>query len=549
MHHLRNVSLVIVVCVIVPQFSSAQWSPTGLAICDTSANPVSGGFMSPQICSDDNGGAYVCWMDRRNGQVDIYAQHVANDGTLLWQKNGIPIVDNVIAQRFPQMVSDGGGGAYIAWEDDQADYTYVFAQRINAEGQKLWQSNGIKAAETGGLFISLDRDSHNGLLLGWSTTYSVFVQRLDSMGNRVWADSGTQITNRLGTVYPGALRVKSDSHGGMFVCWSEGIDYEQMELYVQRVDSSGVIAFQADGLPLTNNGTQNSNIHLISDKAGNLIVQWGSAPPVPLDTGRTFIQRIDLQGVTTWGPTGIMLLETGGSGSGKRNTNDGHGGAFIGYKNHIQHVDSAGNFLWPGSGADFTPLKIHFNESEQILNGEDGIWNIWTQYTGDDDVYAQYINRDGIAKWGADGRNVCGVVSLQDWQRGTYTGNGTAIIVWMDTRDSRSAVYAAKLDTGGIVTSVGGDETQMPQSFQLEQNYPNPFNPSTIIRYSLSRGSFVSLKVLDILGRELRTLVNEEQSTGGHELQFNAEGLSSGMYFYRLRAGNQTLTKKMLLVQ
>ena len=119
----------------------------------------------------------------------------------------------------------------------------------------------------------------------------------------------------------------------------------------------------------------------------------------------------------------------------------------------------------------------------------------------------------------------------------------------MDTRDSRSAVYAAKLDTGGIVTSVGGDETQMPQSFQLEQNYPNPFNPSTIIRYSLSRGSFVSLKVLDILGRELRTLVNEEQSTGGHELQFNAEGLSSGMYFYRLRAGNQTLTKKMLLVQ
>ncbi|HSR18519.1 MAG TPA: T9SS type A sorting domain-containing protein, partial [Ignavibacteriaceae bacterium] len=75
-----------------------------------------------------------------------------------------------------------------------------------------------------------------------------------------------------------------------------------------------------------------------------------------------------------------------------------------------------------------------------------------------------------------------------------------------------------------------------------------PFNPSTIIHYQLPFRSFVRLDVYDLLGREITTLVNEEQNTGEYSVHFNSQGLPSGIYFYRLAAGSQTITKKMVIV-
>ena len=85
--------------------------------------------------------------------------------------------------------------------------------------------------------------------------------------------------------------------------------------------------------------------------------------------------------------------------------------------------------------------------------------------------------------------------------------------------------------------------------FSLEQNYPNPFNPLTVISYQLALGSYVTLKVYDMLGNEVATLVDEEQAAGIYEADFNAAGLSSGMYFYTLKSGNFVETKKMLLLK
>ena len=88
-----------------------------------------------------------------------------------------------------------------------------------------------------------------------------------------------------------------------------------------------------------------------------------------------------------------------------------------------------------------------------------------------------------------------------------------------------------------------------PKEFKLEQNYPNPFNPSTVISYQLPVISNVLLKVYDILGSEVSTLVNEEQKPGYYEVEFNASHLASGMYVYRLQAGNYISTKKMLMIK
>ncbi len=85
--------------------------------------------------------------------------------------------------------------------------------------------------------------------------------------------------------------------------------------------------------------------------------------------------------------------------------------------------------------------------------------------------------------------------------------------------------------------------------YELSQNYPNPFNPMTRINYELKEAGFVSLKVYDVMGREVATLVNGRQMAGEQEATFNATGLASGVYFYRLQAGNFTQTKKMMLVK
>jgi hypothetical protein len=86
-------------------------------------------------------------------------------------------------------------------------------------------------------------------------------------------------------------------------------------------------------------------------------------------------------------------------------------------------------------------------------------------------------------------------------------------------------------------------------SFSLEQNYPNPFNPSTTIRYQIPQTNFVSLKISDVLGKEEAILVNEEKSPGNYEVNFSVNGLSSGIYFYTLKAGNFIETKKMILLK
>jgi photosystem II stability/assembly factor-like uncharacterized protein len=101
--------------------------------------------------------------------------------------------------------------------------------------------------------------------------------------------------------------------------------------------------------------------------------------------------------------------------------------------------------------------------------------------------------------------------------------------------------------TGGVVGVKESNE--VPMHFSLSQNYPNPFNPSTNIRFSLPASGLATLEVFDILGREVRTLVNGELKPGSHEVTFDATGLASGVYFYRLQAGGVVQTKRLVLLR
>ncbi len=111
-------------------------------------------------------------------------------------------------------------------------------------------------------------------------------------------------------------------------------------------------------------------------------------------------------------------------------------------------------------------------------------------------------------------------------------------------------VYLSKThqsDCYNITNKEEGDA--LPQVYDLYDNFPNPFNPSTTIKYQISEMSFVTLKLYDVLGNEIAKMVNAEKPAGSYEVEFNAASLPSGIYFYRLQAGDYIETKKMVLMK
>ncbi|MCH7974837.1 MAG: T9SS type A sorting domain-containing protein, partial [Bacteroidetes bacterium] len=147
---------------------------------------------------------------------------------------------------------------------------------------------------------------------------------------------------------------------------------------------------------------------------------------------------------------------------------------------------------------------------------------------------------DGGANWvlqtSGTTKNLFGV-SFTDSNNGTVVGDGGTI-----------------LRVSGIVTGIDDNPIKQPNSFVLMQNYPNPFNPSTIIRFGLSEASFVILKIYNMLGQEVKTLINKQMNAGTFNVQWKGDNdsgnkVSSGTYIYRVIAGSHIFTKKMILLK
>ncbi len=166
-------------------------------------------------------------------------------------------------------------------------------------------------------------------------------------------------------------------------------------------------------------------------------------------------------------------------------------------------------------------------------------WIGWRQVDWD-------LERDSIGSWTGNGQ-LEGELRFDSFQMRYLPGTSSA----------NGQVYFDQLQVARkIVTSVSEGEKTIPAEFALLQNYPNPFNPTTHLRFRLPAGKagiadlgLVTLKVFDMLGREVATLVNEVKAPGEYEIQFDAGALSSGIYFYRLTSGNLSATKKFVLMK
>ncbi len=220
---------------------------------------------------------------------------------------------------------------------------------------------------------------------------------------------------------------------------------------------------------------------------------------------------------------------------------DGNGVAF----SSIENVAIAGAnppLAWPDGGwPDADSTKVIFMVDDGTHGDETAGDNFWTMEV-DFPIYSpldieyKYGANWGLSSNGGANDNEGGVGSNHHVTLFPEFTYGSAIDVFgtFETKD---------VDTR--VTETG----EIPTVYALGQNYPNPFNPSTVIKFSIPNSGLVSLKVFNILGQEVATLVNEMKSVGVYEVSFDASSLTTGMYIYRIQSGEFTSTKKMLLIK
>jgi hypothetical protein len=195
-----------------------------------------------------------------------------------------------------------------------------------------------------------------------------------------------------------------------------------------------------------------------------------------------------------------------------------------------------------GSNDNSLPVELVAFTARNTAEGVQLTWRTASeQNNAGFEVQRRSENRGASAEW-----QVLGFV------RGAGTTAEAQSYTFLDKSASGKVQYRLKqIDFDGQFeySNVIEVDAGLPKVFALEQNYPNPFNPSTTIRYQLPVASEVKLEVYDVLGKKIATLVNERQSAGSYQVVWNASGLSSGTYFYRLQAGTFVETKKMIMVK
>lgn len=150
------------------------------------------------------------------------------------------------------------------------------------------------------------------------------------------------------------------------------------------------------------------------------------------------------------------------------------------------------------------------------------------------------------------GNTFSDLITLDDEITGLYKKPDSDIL-YVLTKEELLKVNTSTKETKSLKklpVSIEQNSVEIPNQITLHQNYPNPFNPSTVIKYQLAKTSLVQLEIFDVAGRKVAVLVDGVvKSAGSHQITFDASGLASGMYFYRLQAAGQTFTQKMMLVK
>ena len=429
---------------------------------------------------------HVVWMDNRDGNAEIYYKR-STDGGTSWGAD-TRLTNNSAGSAYPS-VTVSGLVVNVVWEDNRDGNDEIYYKR-STDGGTSWGAdtrltNNSAASERPSVTVS-----GSVVHVAWRDlrdgNEEIYYKRSTDGGISWGAD--TQLTsNSAISQYPSVSVFGSVVH----VVWRDDRD-GNYEIYYKR-STDGGLSWGAD-TRLTNNSAA-SGLPSVSVSGSVVHIVWYDNRDENWEI--YYIRSTD--GGTSWGADTRLTNNTSVSLS-----------PSVTVSGSVVHV------VWD-DGRDGSHPEIYYKRST-----------------------------DGGTSWGADFRLTNNPAN--SFSPFVSVSGSVVHVVWRDERDGNFEIYYKRDPTGNPVGIINYN-SEIPGEFSLSQNYPNPFNPNTIINFQLSRFNFVSIKVYHVLGNEVSTLVNEKLNAGSYSISFNGSNLSSGIYFYKLTAGDFSITRKMTLLK
>lgn len=447
----------------------------------------------PRSISDGAGGAIIAWTDSRNGSGtdDIYVAHILASGGVdpAWAMDGVALCTSPRFQQGPAIVSDGAGGAIVAWYDTRGTNSDIYAQHILASGNidPAWPVNGLGVG-TGPNFTNypvITSDGAGGAIVAWDESppmggsADIVAQHVLVSGSLdpAWPGSGLMVCDAAN--YQNSPDIVSDGAGGAIVTWKDqrgGIGF--VDIYAQHVLASGAAdaAWPANGLALCAAIGNQDPPKIASDGSGGAIVTWSD--PRAGNTGYygspnpdIYAQRVLASGAVdpAWPVNGRLLCGAPNQQYSPVIVADDAGGAFVSWEDgrvygygtdiYLQHVLGSGavDGAWPVNGVavSFAPSN-EFNPTI-VLDGSGGAIVAWDQQSGFD-IYAQHVLGSGGVDvgWPAGGHPVCTAANGQEKSTMVSDGAGGAILAWGDGRNRGATfftdIYSQRLEASGVLS-------------------------------------------------------------------------------------------------
>ena len=418
--------------------------------------------LDPALIADGYGGAIVAWVSEFGGAARLFAQRFDSSGSGLWSSDGEEICSGSVEGNYIGMVPDGSSGAIVTWSDNRGTDLDIYSQWIDMDGVEQWMAEGavVCSASNDQLEPWIESDGTGGAIISWQDLRSgvygdIYAQRINSSGVGQWGADGEIVCDAVFDQTNHAIH--EDGSGGAIMVW---LDYRLMEfdfyeIYVQKMDGAGVAQWTGNGEIICDYYKNlQDNIDHIADGEGGAIAVWVET------MGGLLAQRVDSLGIRQWTDTGVMLCPGDWRQDQPQIISTSEGGAIItwqdrrnGYNDiYVQKIDAYGVEQWTANGVEVCTDAEDQRRPKIISDGTGGAIISWQDYrNGNADIYAQRVDVNGVIQWDMDGIAVCISTGAQELPEMVSGGSGEAIIIWADDRNGNRDVFAQRIDSGGAL--------------------------------------------------------------------------------------------------
>ncbi len=505
-----------------------QLNADGQAVCKFAEDQT-----NPEVIPDGSGGAIIIWQDNRMGNFNIYAQRVDQNGNSLWAHDGVPVCEFPAGQFFPEVISDGQGGAIITWYDYRSGSEDVYAQRVNAQGQLLFAPEGVAICKAPGTqwFPKIATDGQNGAIITWmdrrSGNFDIYAQRMDYSGKTLWAEDGVPVCVMDGNQEN--VEIIDDGARGAFIAWKDSRSTAP-GLYFQKINKEGASLLTTNGEMVAQETDLASSLDLAKTSQGGALIVWSDPHAGDSDV---YIQLIDASGKIGWigeqpiarlrGPqdnprifgnapyyfivwedrrkgspqlycqkikeNGELILAENGIPISDSGVEPMLGGAvFSNSGNFIfvyqdrkrgnndiygGNVSKTGKLDWLGVINDTLGAVVHDNLD--LAATSDGMVFAFRDFrNGFSNIYMQKVSKAGKALWRENGIAAAPGMFNQRSPKVVSDDKGGAIVIWEDYRSTvGSRIFAQRIGSDGSVIWDEDGVPLAPRAPSIDQIKPN----------------------------------------------------------------------------